>query len=165
MKIKIVIFFIISTFLLIITYPKVDNSLEYFEATNINFFKVEIQGAIVYPGTYELINPITLEELIYMAGGLRDDADSKNIVFSKIINKSENISIPVIEDSTDLRININTSSFNDLLRIPFINELKAQQIVEYRKKYGGYTKYDELLEIKGIGQATLEKIIPYIRLY
>ena len=35
---------------------------------------------------------------------------------------------------------------------------KAQDIVAYREMYGNFHSIDELIEVKGIGEATLEKI-------
>ena len=46
----------------------------------INSRKVFITGQIVKPGPYALTAPTTVLQLISMAGGLRDYADSKNIM-------------------------------------------------------------------------------------
>ena len=52
----------------------------------INSRKVFITGEINKPGTYPLTTPVTVIQLIAMAGGLREYADAKNIV----IMRSEN---------------------------------------------------------------------------
>lgn len=38
-----------------------------------------------------------------------------------------------------------------------IGATKAQAIVAYREEHGNFASVDELLEVKGIGEATLEK--------
>lgn len=38
-----------------------------------------------------------------------------------------------------------------------IGKTKAEAIVEYRKEHGAFTSVDELLEIKGIGKALLDR--------
>lgn len=55
-------------------------------------------------------------------------------------------------------INLNTADAATLQReLTGIGEIKAQAIVAYRDEHGRFATVDELLEVKGIGQATLEK--------
>ncbi len=62
-------------------------------------------------------------------------------------------------------VNINTASVEELCEVlPGIGEVKAKRIVEYREAAGGFDSIDELLNVKGIGEKTLEKIRPYCRL-
>ena len=61
-------------------------------------------------------------------------------------------------------ININTASVRELQKINGIGGERAKSIVAYREENGGFRSADELLNIKGIGEATLEKIIPQITL-
>lgn len=55
-------------------------------------------------------------------------------------------------------ININTASAERLTALSGIGEVKAAAIVEYRRTHGGFSSVDELLNVKGIGEKTLEKI-------
>jgi competence ComEA-like helix-hairpin-helix protein len=59
------------------------------------------------------------------------------------------------------RININTASSRDLERIPGIGPAMSQRIIE-RRRQRTFTSVEDLLDVKGIGQKTLEKIRPYI---
>lgn len=55
-------------------------------------------------------------------------------------------------------INLNTADAETLNRVlTGIGAAKARAIVEYRDAHGPFTSVDELLEVKGIGAATLEK--------
>lgn len=55
-------------------------------------------------------------------------------------------------------INLNTADAATLQReLLGIGEVKAQAIVAYRDEHGDFASVDELLEVKGIGEATLEK--------
>ena len=61
-------------------------------------------------------------------------------------------------DETDLIVNINTASSRDLQKLKGIGVEKARAIVAYRDEHGGFATIDELINVKGIGVKTLEKI-------
>ena len=63
-----------------------------------------------------------------------------------------------------LVIDINTASVRELQKLNGVGEVTANAIVAYRGEHGAFNSADELLNVKGIGKATLEKIIPYISL-
>lgn len=54
-------------------------------------------------------------------------------------------------------ININTASAAELTSLTGIGHTTAAAIVEYRKANGSFGSVDELLYVKGIGAATLNK--------
>ncbi|MFG0581798.1 MULTISPECIES: helix-hairpin-helix domain-containing protein [unclassified Pseudomonas] len=55
-------------------------------------------------------------------------------------------------------VNLNTADVATLQReLAGIGATKAQAIVAYREEHGDFATVDELLEVKGIGEATLEK--------
>lgn len=61
-------------------------------------------------------------------------------------------------------ININTATAEELSDfLPGIGPKKAEAIVSYRSLSGGFGSVDELLNVDGIGKATLDKIRPYCR--
>lgn len=56
------------------------------------------------------------------------------------------------------KVNLNTADSAILQEALIgIGAVKAQAIVEYREAHGPFASVDELLEVKGIGAATLEK--------
>ncbi len=61
-------------------------------------------------------------------------------------------------------VNVNTASVQELQLLPGIGESRAQALVELRKRRGGFKSLDELKEVKGIGDASLERMRPYLRL-
>lgn len=60
------------------------------------------------------------------------------------------------------KINVNTAGEEELQKLPGIGPAKAKAIVEYRKTKGPFRSVEELLEVKGIGPKTLEKLRPLI---
>lgn len=62
------------------------------------------------------------------------------------------------------RIPVNTADAYELDRLPGIGPTKAQAIVDYRTEHGPFQRAEQLLEVSGIGQATLEGLLDYITL-
>jgi competence protein ComEA len=64
--------------------------------------------------------------------------------------------MPTAEQSA--KVNLNAADAETLRRDLFgIGAAKAKAIVAYRESNGPFTAVDELLEVKGIGKALLEK--------
>ncbi|WP_353661510.1 helix-hairpin-helix domain-containing protein [Hydrogenimonas sp. SS33] len=55
-------------------------------------------------------------------------------------------------------IDINSADVKTLTQLKGIGPVKAQAIVDYRKKHGKFKRVEELDEVKGIGPKTVEKI-------
>jgi comEA protein len=53
-------------------------------------------------------------------------------------------------------VNINKASAEDLEAVRGIGPSLAQRIVDYREAYGKFEDLDELLEVRGIGDAKLK---------
>jgi competence protein ComEA len=55
-------------------------------------------------------------------------------------------------------VNVNTATAVDLETLPGVGEVIAQAIIEYRTQNGPFSSVDQLLDVSGIGDATLEDI-------
>ena len=151
---------------------------------------VDIKGKVNNPGVYEVENGKRINDVINMAGGLTEEADTSNINLAKIVNDEMTIIIyskeevlekfknevcicncPYITNDacitktnnniSDL-ININTASKEQLMNLPGLGETKAQSIIEYRERNGNFKSIDGVKEVSGIGEAIFEKIKDYI---
>jgi len=60
-------------------------------------------------------------------------------------------------------IDINRASVEDLTEIPGIGKSLAQRIVDFRDEHGPFKRVDDLLKIRGIGEKSLEKIRPHVK--
>lgn len=68
------------------------------------------------------------------------------------------------EEVPDMRgtVNVNTASLEELTLLPGIGESRAKALIETRKRLGGFKSVDDLLEVKGIGDASLERLRPHV---
>ena len=64
----------------------------------------------------------------------------------------------------DERINVNTAPADELKRLPGIGDVLAEAIIAYREQHGPFAAAEELLKVKGIGEARLAAIIDHITL-
>ena len=53
-------------------------------------------------------------------------------------------------------LDLNTADGQELDELPGIGEVLAERILNYREAHGGFGSVDELLEVSGIGEKTLE---------
>lgn len=56
------------------------------------------------------------------------------------------------------KININTATIDELLKISGIGESKAKNIIEYREKNGDFKNIEDIKNINGIGDSLFNKI-------
>ena len=59
-------------------------------------------------------------------------------------------------------VNINTADAAQLALLPLIGEKAAQRIVEYRTQHGPFRKAADLMQVKGVGAKTFERLSPYV---
>ena len=59
-------------------------------------------------------------------------------------------------------VNLNTATEAELETLPEVGPVTAQSILSWRTEHGGFTSVDELLEVDGIGDATLAQIAPHV---
>src|SRR5690606_7675809 len=72
--------------------------------------------------------------------------------------KNESAKAAAVQVAQVAVVNLNTADAETLQReLAGIGATKAQAIVAYREEHGNFASVDELLEVKGIGEATLEK--------
>ena len=59
-------------------------------------------------------------------------------------------------------IDVNAATAEDLQSVPGIGEALARRIIEFRQEHGPFEKLDDLLNVRGIGTTSLEKLRPYL---
>jgi competence protein ComEA len=61
-------------------------------------------------------------------------------------------------------VNLNTADLAALDTLPGVGPVTAESILSWRDANGGFTSVDELLEVDGIGEATLADLAPHVTL-
>lgn len=63
---------------------------------------------------------------------------------------------------TEKSININTAGITELVKLPGIGEKTAEKIIELRTDRGKFKRLEELMDVKGIGEAKFNKIKKFL---
>ncbi len=61
-------------------------------------------------------------------------------------------------------IDLNRATARELIQLPGVGEVIAKRIVDFREEHGPFKRVEDLMKVKGIGEKSLEKIRPYIRI-
>lgn len=59
-------------------------------------------------------------------------------------------------------VNLNTADAAQLALLPRVGAKAAQRIVDYRKEHGSFKKTSDLMQVKGFGEKTFERLNPYL---
>ena len=132
---------------------------------------VDVKGAVKNPGVFETTKDKRIKDLIDVAGGLLDDADTSTLNLSQKVKdqmviyvlkhgeKPKQMSeIGTTSSSSGDVININTANKEQLMKISGVGKTKAEAIIEHREKNGDFKKKEDITKVRGIGKATFEKI-------
>ena len=134
---------------------------------------VDIKGEIVFPGIYEVDESFRVHDVIELAGGLTEFAKTKTVNFAQIVRDEMVIYIPheldesmeaPIEQGGNSKISINHATLVELQTLPGIGNVKAQAIINYREEFGSFKTLEELINVSGIGEKTLENLREFIEI-
>jgi competence protein ComEA len=131
---------------------------------------VDVAGAVRKPGVYQFAEGERVIDAIERAGGALPKADLSLLNLAAPITDGTQILVPKagpavpgaspapVGGAPAGLINVNTATATELEALSGIGEVLAATIVEFRTTNGPFTAVDELLDVSGIGPATLEEI-------
>lgn len=59
-------------------------------------------------------------------------------------------------------VNLNTADAVQLAFLPRVGAKAAQRVLDYRKEHGPFKKTSDLMQVKGFGEKTFERLNPYL---
>lgn len=135
---------------------------------------VDIKGAVEKPGMYEGRANMRVWDAVMLAGGVNEEADTKQVNFSERIIDQMVIYVPKFGEELQVenkngdakenpskdtsKVDLNQADESELQTLPSIGQKKAQEIIRYREEKGGFKTIDELKNISGFGEKTFEKL-------
>jgi competence protein ComEA len=60
-------------------------------------------------------------------------------------------------------IDLNAATADELATLPGVGAAIAQRIVQWREQNGPFASVEDLMKVKGIGEKSLEKLRPYVK--
>lgn len=131
---------------------------------------VEVKGAVRKPGVYTFQSDARVEEAIQRAGGFTSKADSIEINQAAKLEDSMMIYVrkqgeaerETADASTGVEksegVNVNQADAAELQTINGIGPAKAEAIITYREEHGEFQQIEDLRNISGFGEKTIERL-------
>ena len=134
---------------------------------------VDVAGKVRRPGIAVLPLGSRVVDALEAAGGARRGIDLTSLNLARPLVDGEQVlvGVPVVSGTAATEpgttdggalVNINTADQAALETLPGIGPVTAESIMGWRTEHGGFTAVDELLEVDGIGDATLEQLVPHV---
>lgn len=145
---------------------------------------VHICGEVVKPGVYELPEGSRIFEAVEKAGGFTKEAASSYLNLAQEIADGMKIVVPseaqlpaetegapgdgygvfpgtgetAAAQAPDGKVNINTAGKEELMTLKGIGEARAEDIIRYREQNGPFQTIEDIMKVSGIKNAAFEKI-------
>ena len=120
---------------------------------------------------YELVEDARIVSAIAAAGGFTKSASKEDVNQAEHVKDGQQIYVPSRKEaqkqqkgssekgsSSDDRVNLNTASKEELMKLSGIGEAKASDIISYREENGSFAKPEDIMKIRGIKQGIYSKI-------
>lgn len=146
---------------------------------------VYVSGAVLEPGMYELVPNSRALDAVAAAGGLTETADRERVNLARRLKDGNQVNVPSVKQTAArsatqakegagnasassaakgkaaVRVKLNTATAAELEALPGVGPALAQRIAAYRQGRR-FSSVDDLLKVKGIGKAKLERLRPLV---
>ncbi len=137
---------------------------------------VDVSGKVRRPGIAVLDVGSRVVDALEAAGGARAGVDLTDLNLARVLVDGEQILVGVAPPSgvaatisggtspVTTLVNINMADQVALESLPGVGPVTAQSILTWRTEHGAFTSVDQLLDVDGIGEATLAELAPFVTL-
>ena len=138
---------------------------------------VDVAGKVRRPGIAVLRYGARVVDAIRAAGGARPGVDLGPLNLAQVVTDGEQIVVggPAPPStgvaaaasgapSAATLVHLNTADQAALESLPEVGPVTAQAIIAWRSEHGGFSAVSQLLDVDGIGDATLAQLTPYVTL-
>lgn len=138
---------------------------------------VDVTGKVRRPGIVRLPAGSRVVDALEAAGGPRRGVELSGLNLARVLVDGEQVvvglpasqgvaasaaSVPGAGSPPGALVNINTATQAELETLPGIGPVTAQAILQWRTDNGAFSAVDELMEVSGIGEATLADVAPFV---
>ena len=136
---------------------------------------VDVAGRVRRPGIVVLDAGARVVDAVRAAGGARPHTRLGSLNLARVLTDGEQIVVggaaPAAVASPGVGpsgspvvglVDLNTADETALESLPEVGPVTAQAIIAWRTEHGGFTAVSQLLDVDGIGDATLAKLTPYV---
>ncbi|WP_173916081.1 ComEA family DNA-binding protein [Halobacillus sp. Marseille-Q1614] len=132
---------------------------------------VDVKGEVSRPGIYEMEQGTRVNDAVNKAGGFTDTADRNSVNLAQKLQDEMVILVLSIDqqssggaEASSDKVAVNRATPEEIQKLPGIGPSKAEAIVQYRDDTGGFQSIEDLLEVPGIGEKTLEQMKEMIQI-
>jgi competence protein ComEA len=136
---------------------------------------VDVTGRVRHPGIVVLRSGARVVDALRAAGGARPSTRLGALNLARVLTDGEQIvvggpgpatapvtgAVPTGSPVVGL-VDLNTADETALESLPEVGPVTAQAIIAWRTEHGAFTAVSQLLDVDGIGDATLAKLTPYV---
>ncbi|MFR1323853.1 MAG: helix-hairpin-helix domain-containing protein [Ezakiella massiliensis] len=128
---------------------------------------VHITGEVLRSGVYEMESGSRVIDLVNEAGGFTVDANQEAVNLAEKLRDGSKVYIPNKDDKVNIKslsssssdseviVDLNTGSKEELMKLPSVGEKTADSIIKYREK-NEFEDFNDLLNVPGIGKKKLD---------
>lgn len=128
---------------------------------------IDVVGKVNEPGIVTVPKGSRVYEAVEAAGGLKGKVDTTSLNMARVLTDGEQLLVGLQAAAVPgaapgapatTKVNLNTATAEQLDTLPGVGPVTAQSILSWRTENGRFTSVDELLDVKGIGDATLAEL-------
>jgi competence protein ComEA len=150
---------------------------------------VHVHGRVAQPGLYELAAGARVVDVVAAAGGFTEDADQGAVNLARPLVDGEQLLVPAVGEvpaggsgaggtgagagagsgaagagggTGGGLVDLNSADATALETLPGVGPATSAAVLEWRRQNGSFRSVDDLLEVPGIGEKTLESLRPLV---